>query len=79
MVNLPVLQQTGLERHYLVLLILSIILLVLRVLDACAGSGALGLEAISRGAHHSTFFDVNKYALEIIKKEYNQSQRRRIN
>ena len=39
-----------------------------RVLDACAGSGALGLEAISRGAHHSTFFDVNKYALEIIKK-----------
>jgi 16S rRNA (guanine966-N2)-methyltransferase len=39
-----------------------------QVLDACAGSGALGLEAISRGAHHSTFFDINKYALEIIKK-----------
>jgi len=39
-----------------------------RVLDACAGSGALGLEAISRGADHSTFFDTNKNALEIIKK-----------
>ena len=39
-----------------------------RVLDACAGSGALGLEAISRGADHSTFFDINKNALEIIKK-----------
>ena len=28
-----------------------------RVLDACAGSGALGLEALSRGADHCTFLD----------------------
>ena len=28
-----------------------------RVLDACAGSGALGLEALSRGASYCTFVD----------------------
>jgi 16S rRNA (guanine966-N2)-methyltransferase len=33
-----------------------------RVLDAFAGSGALGLEALSRGAAHATFMDTAKPA-----------------
>lgn len=37
-----------------------------RVLDGCAGSGALGLEALSRGAAHVTFFDTNRRALKIV-------------
>jgi 16S rRNA (guanine966-N2)-methyltransferase len=36
------------------------------VLDGCAGSGALGLEALSRGAVHATFFDTDRRALKII-------------
>ena len=36
------------------------------VLDGCAGSGSLGLEALSRGANHATFFDNNKQALKIL-------------
>jgi len=31
-----------------------------RVLDVCAGSGALGLEALSRGAVHCTLIEPNK-------------------
>jgi 16S rRNA (guanine966-N2)-methyltransferase len=31
-----------------------------RVLDVCAGSGALGLEALSRGAVHCTMIEPNK-------------------
>ncbi len=38
-----------------------------RVLDACAGSGALGLEALSRGAAHITFFDTSRRALKIVR------------
>ncbi len=34
-----------------------------RVLDAFAGTGALGLEALSRGASHVTFMDIDRAAL----------------
>jgi len=37
-----------------------------RVLDAFAGSGALGLEALSRGAAHATFLDNNAAAIKAI-------------
>jgi len=36
-----------------------------RVLDGCAGSGALGLEALSRGAAHATFFDTSRRAVKV--------------
>jgi 16S rRNA (guanine966-N2)-methyltransferase len=38
-----------------------------RVLDAFAGSGALGLEALSRGAAHATFMDNNANARSAIR------------
>jgi 16S rRNA (guanine966-N2)-methyltransferase len=37
-----------------------------RVLDAFAGSGALGLEALSRGAAHVTFLDSDPAAVKLI-------------
>ena len=37
------------------------------VLDVFAGTGALGLEALSRGASHVTFIEANKKAAEILK------------
>lgn len=37
-----------------------------RVLDAYAGSGALGLEALSRGAAHVTFLDTEAAAIKSI-------------
>jgi len=37
-----------------------------RVLDAFAGSGALGLEALSRGALHVTFLDNDATAIKLI-------------
>jgi len=37
-----------------------------RVLDAFAGSGALGLEALSRGAEHVTFLDNDPRAIRLI-------------
>jgi 16S rRNA (guanine966-N2)-methyltransferase len=36
------------------------------VLDAFAGSGALGLEAISRGAAHATFVEKDRIAQKVI-------------
>ena len=40
------------------------------VLDLFAGSGALGLESISRGAKFCDFVDMSKDAINIIKKNY---------
>jgi 16S rRNA (guanine966-N2)-methyltransferase len=37
-----------------------------RVVDAFAGTGALGLEALSRGAEHVTFLDTSPAALDLI-------------
>jgi len=36
------------------------------VLDLFAGSGAMGLEALSRGAAHATFVETNRQALDVI-------------
>lgn len=36
------------------------------VLDAFAGTGALGLEALSRGAHHVTFIERDRLAQKIL-------------
>jgi 16S rRNA (guanine966-N2)-methyltransferase len=38
-----------------------------RVLDLFAGSGALGFEALSRGARHVTFVDRSNAALEVVR------------
>ncbi len=38
------------------------------VLDLFAGTGALGLEAMSRGAHAVTFVDISPVAMKLIKK-----------
>ena len=37
------------------------------VLDVCCGTGALGLEALSRGARIATFIDTDKKSLELAK------------
>src|SRR5215218_5436002 len=37
-----------------------------RVLDGCAGTGALGIEALSRGAAAATFVDADRRAVELI-------------
>jgi 16S rRNA (guanine(966)-N(2))-methyltransferase RsmD len=37
-----------------------------RVLDLCAGTGAVGIEAISRGAAHVTFVDEDARACDLI-------------
>jgi 16S rRNA (guanine966-N2)-methyltransferase len=38
-----------------------------RVLDACAGSGAYGLEALSRGAAHATFVEADRKGVEVLR------------
>ena len=40
-----------------------------RVLDLYAGSGALGIEALSRGAAHATFVDTDRAARRAIESE----------
>ena len=37
-------------------------------MDAFAGSGALGIEALSRGAAHCTFIERDRDALEVLKR-----------
>ncbi|MCA9629582.1 MAG: 16S rRNA (guanine(966)-N(2))-methyltransferase RsmD [Myxococcales bacterium] len=37
------------------------------VADLCAGSGALGIEALSRGARHASFVDPDRGALDAIR------------
>ena len=38
-----------------------------RVLDAFAGTGAMGLEALSRGAAHATFMEHDRAALAVVR------------
>lgn len=44
------------------------------ILDLFAGSGALGLEAMSRGATEVTFVDQNKACVEIIQKNIDKTR-----
>ena len=39
-----------------------------RVLDGCAGTGAVGLEALSRGAAHAVFIDSDPRAVALIRR-----------
>lgn len=39
-----------------------------RVLDAFAGSGSFGLEMLSRGAAHATFFEIDRRVAQLIRK-----------
>lgn len=39
-----------------------------RFLDLCAGSGAVGIEALSRGATHATFVDNHPASLAVIRR-----------
>ena len=41
-------------------------------LDLYAGSGSMGIEAISRGASYSTFVDCNEISISYIKKNLNE-------
>ena len=43
-----------------------------RTLDSCAGSGVLGFEALSRGAAHCTFIEMNRAQSEMLKQSAEQ-------
>src|SRR2546430_13065900 len=45
-----------------------------RFLDLCAGTGAVGIEALSRGAAHVTFVDQSKKMCELIERNLQLSQ-----
>jgi 16S rRNA (guanine966-N2)-methyltransferase len=38
------------------------------VLDLFAGTGAMGLEALSRGASHATFVEIDRQAMEVVRR-----------
>ncbi len=42
-----------------------------KILDLFSGTGALGIEAVSRGAEFCIFMDNNKYSLSVINKNVN--------
>ena len=44
------------------------------ILDLFAGSGALGIEALSRGAKHCVFCDINPQAVDIINHNLNKTK-----
>ncbi len=46
-----------------------------RVLDLFAGTGALGLEALSRGATHTTFVDNGRVAQKLIRENIGKTRR----
>ena len=43
-----------------------------RVLDSCAGSGVLGFEALSRGAAHTTFIEINTVQSNMLRQSAEQ-------
>ena len=43
-----------------------------RVLDGCAGTGAIGIEALSRGADHAVFIDRDPRAVTLIRRNVAQ-------
>ena len=45
-----------------------------RFLDGCAGTGAIGLEAISRGASRVTFVESDRRAIKLIEKKNTQAR-----
>lgn len=47
-----------------------------RVLDVFAGTGALGLEAVSRGARHADFVDLASSAIQALSRNVNAMARR---
>lgn len=55
--------------------ILSARLVGARVLDLFCGSGALGLESLSRGAAEAVFNDRSKESLALLKKKFKRAGR----
>ncbi len=44
-----------------------------RVLDLFAGTGQLGIEALSRGAAHATFVELSQQAIEVIRRNLQET------